>query len=108
MGVLAMRARLGWSLMARSKRAMRLTCDLPCEVVQNGAVIPGSVVNTSAEGLSVRVPGGFPFEGLVTVALQPVGLRFDAEVRWRRTNFAGLRMLRGSEIGARSSRAKAA
>lgn len=88
--------------MAKPQSKFCLPCDMPCEVMQSGALVAGAVVNTSADGLCVSVADGFPYVGVVTVSLGDVGLRFDALVRWRRSHLAGLRILRAGEVGART------
>jgi hypothetical protein len=79
---------------------------MACAVTHGGVEVVGSVTDTSSDGLRVDVPGGLPFSGVVTLALKPTGLRLDAEVRWRRGDQAGLRILRHGELGAAQLRAR--
>lgn len=73
---------------------------MPCTVSHGAVEVCGSVTETSSDGFRVNVPGGLPFLGAVTLDLAPAGLRLDAEVRWRRGDHAGLRILRYGELGA--------
>lgn len=87
--------------MDKPPRDLRLSCALVCEIQHQGVTILGLVVNTSADGLSARAPGLLPAGAQVTVTLTEIGLRFDAEIRWRRGDRMGLRLLRTGDLGAR-------
>ena len=86
--------------MVSPQRYMRLPCDMACEIKQNEDIVQGVVTNTSFAGLNITVEGRFPFTGVVSVSLVTMGISFDAEVRWRRLQCAGLRVLRTGEISS--------
>ena len=86
--------------MAKLDRALRLECEMLCQVTQGDRSLVGAVVNTSSGGVRLEIAGGLPFEGLVGIALPKLGLRLDALVRWRRDDQAGLRLLQPGDAGA--------